>query len=148
MSLPVKSLHSRLLGIIPAATGVVLTDTPPLDEQAGIVYSSLRAADTIIVTMAPTMVEFERLPDVWAAIDEIEPLRCVPAQVAVLLNRTVANANSTGMFRDLIEASGHHVLATTIPRRELIAQAFGGPITDLGKYVAAVEEIDMLKVKP
>lgn len=100
----------------------MLIDTPPLDE-AGIVYSALRAADTIIVTMAPTMLEFERLPDVWAAIEEVEPLRDQPARIAVLLNRTIANANSTGMFRELIEEGGHHVLTTTIPRREPIAQA-------------------------
>lgn len=142
LALPVKNLHTRLAGIVPPTTDVVLVDTPPLDEQAGIVYSALRAADTIIVTMAPTMLEFERLPDVWAAIDEVEPLRAAPPRVAVLLNRTVARANSTEMFRKLIEDSGHHVLTTTIPRRESIAQAFAAPVTDLGKYADAADEIE------
>lgn len=147
LALPVKNLHTRLGGIVPPSTDVVLIDTPPLDEQAGIVYSALRAADTIIVTMAPTMLEFERLPDVWAAIEEVEPLRDMPARVAVLLNRTVTNANSTGMFRELIEDGGHHVLTTTIPRREPIAQAFAAPVTDLGKYADAAEEIEGLEVR-
>lgn len=147
LALPVKNLHTRLGGIVSPSTDIVLIDTPPLDEQAGIVYSALRAADTIIVTMAPTMLEFERLPDVWAAIEEVEPLRDMPARVAVLLNRTVTNANSTGMFRELIEDGGHHVLTTTIPRREPIAQAFAAPVTDLGKYAEAAEEIEGLEVR-
>ena len=147
LALPVKNLHTRLAGIISPSTDVVLIDTPPLDEQAGIVYSALRAADTIIVTMAPTMLEFERLPDVWAAIEEVEPLRDQPARIAVLLNRTIANANSTGMFRELIEEGGHHVLTTTIPRREPIAHEFAAPVTDLGKYAEAAEEIEGLEVR-
>ena len=131
----------RLAGIVPPSTDVVLIDTPPLDEQSGIVYSALRAADTILVTMAPTMIEFERLTDVWDAIGEVEPLRHSPAAAAVLLNRTVTNANSTVMFRTLITESGHPVLETTIPRRESIAQSFAAPIEDLGRYAAAATEI-------
>lgn len=144
IALPVKNLHTRLAGIVSPTTDVVLIDTPPLDEHAGIVYSALRAADTIIITMAPTMLEFERLPDVWAAIDEVESLRDNMPNVAVLLNRTITNANSTPMFRDLITDGGHIVLTTTIPRRESIAQAFAAPVTDLGKYADAAREIDML----
>lgn len=147
LALPVKNLHTRLAGIISPSTDVVLIDTPPIDEQVGIVYSALRAADTIIVTIAPTMLEFERLPVVWAAIEEVEPLRDQPARIAVLLNRTIANSNSTGMFRELIEDGGHHVLTTTIPRRESIAQAFAAPVTDLGKYAEAAEEIEGLEFR-
>lgn len=144
IALPVKNLHVKLSGIVPSSVDVVFIDTPPLDEQAGIVYSAIRAADTVIVTMAPTMLEFERLPDVWAAIEEVAPLRDSEPDVAVLLNRTVANANSTSMYRDLIVESGHHVLDTTIPRREAIAQAFAGSVTDLGKYADAAHEINEL----
>lgn len=144
IALPVKNLHVKLSGIVPSSVDVVFIDTPPLDEQAGIVYSAIRAADTVIVTMAPTMLEFERLPDVWAAIEAVVPLRESEPDVAVLLNRTVANANSTTMYRDLIVESGHHVLDTTIPRREAIAQAFAGSVTDLGKYSDAAQEINEL----
>lgn len=146
LALPVKNLHMRVQGIVPSDTDVVIIDTPPLDEQAGIVYSAVRAADTIIVTMAPTMLEFERLPDVWAAIEEIEPLRNDAAKVAVLLNRTIPNANSTSTFRELIEEDGHTVLETTIPRREQIAQSFAAPITTLGNYAEAAKEIEQLEI--
>lgn len=141
IGLPVKTLHSRLPGIVPPDTGVVIVDTPPLDEQAGIVHSALRAADIVVVTMAPSMVEFERLADVFRSVEYTEPLRSAPAAVAVLLNRTVARASSTATFRELIAADGHTVLDATIPRREKFAQAFGAPITDLGPYAEAAEEI-------
>ncbi|MFE6229410.1 AAA family ATPase [Cellulosimicrobium sp. NPDC057862] len=146
LALPVKNLHVRLSGIVPATTDVVLIDTPPLDENAGIVYSALRAADAIVVTMAPTMMEYERLTDVWAAIDEVEPLRVKPAAAAVLLNRTIANARSTETFRELITDAGRHVLAATIPRRESYAQSFAAPVTDLGAYADAAREIAALEV--
>lgn len=146
LALPVKNLHVRLSGIVPATTDVVLIDTPPLDENAGIVYSALRAADAIVVTMAPTMMEYERLTDVWAAIDEVEPLRAKPAAAAVLLNRTIANARSTETFRDLITDAGRHVLTATIPRRESYAQSFAAPVTDLGAYADAAREIAALEV--
>lgn len=142
VGLPVKTLHSRLGGIVPSGTDVVVIDTPPLDEHSGIVYSALRVADDILVTMAPTMMEFERLADVWAAIEEVEPLRLSPASAAVLLNRTVPNARSTGQFRGLIEESEHRVLRTTIARRERIAQAFGSAVSDLGDYAAIIEELE------
>lgn len=146
VGLAVKNLHSKIEGIVPTGTDIVIIDTPPLDEQAGIVYSALRAADTIVITMAPTMMEFERLPDVWAAVEEIEPLRSSPAEAVVLFNRTVTNANSTPTFRAAIEESGHRVLKDTIPRRETIAQAFGAPITDLSRYNLVADELLAIEV--
>jgi len=141
IGLPVKNLHTRLAGVVPTDTDLVIIDTPPLDERGGIVYSALRAADVVVVTMAPTMPEFDRLPDVWAAIDEVESLRNSPPVVAVLLNRTVANASSTATFREAITDGGHLVLDATIPRREAIAQALGAPLHDLGRYADAAAEI-------
>lgn len=144
IALPVKDLHKRLSGIVPASTDVVVMDTPPLELQAGIVMSALRVADIAIVAMAPTVGEYERTPEVWAAIDDAESLRSTPLVSAVLFNRTVTNANSTPMFRELLTDEGHTVLPTTIPRREVTAQAFGAPVIDLGKYAAAANEIDAL----
>lgn len=145
--LPVRNMHARIKGIVAPGTDVVCIDTPPLDEQSGIVYGALRAADIIIVTMAPTTAEYERLPDVWAAIEDVEPLRSTPPVVAVLLNRTVQGAASAVTFRAQIEADGHHVLQTTIPRKEFYAQAWGFAITDLGHYEPAAKEIDALEVE-
>jgi len=144
--LPVRNMHVRLKGIVAPNTDVICIDTPPLDEQSGIVYGALRAADIVIVTMAPTTAEYERLPDVWAAIEDVDALRHTPPVVAVLLNRTVPGASSTVAFRDQLAADGHRVLTTTIPRREVYAQAWGLAITELGHYEPAAKEIDALEV--
>jgi chromosome partitioning protein len=144
VGLPVRDLHTRLAGITPPSTDLVIVDTPPLDDHAGVVYSALRAADAVVITVAPTMMEVDRLADVWAAVAEVEALRSRPAPCAVLLNRTVANASSTGVFRRQIENEGHVVLPTAIPRREAIAQSLGAPVTELGAYAAAALDINDL----
>jgi chromosome partitioning protein len=144
VALPVKDIHKRLSGFVPASTDIVIIDTPPLEDQSGIVVSALRAATLAVVSMAPTMGEYERLPEVWAAIDDVDNLRAAPLPSVVLMNRTITNANSTPLYRELMEDEGHHVLATTIPRRESLAQAFGAPVTDLGQYAAAARELDQL----
>jgi chromosome partitioning protein len=150
LALPVKDLHSRLEGIAGDRYDLVLIDTPPLAERAGIVLSALRLADVVLVPLAPTMAEFERLGDVWAALDDIEPLRRVPSEVAVLLNRTVTNASSTELVREAIEKGtpawpGRRVLAATVPRREVLAQAFGAPPEPGGPYAAVVDELDRVE---
>lgn len=146
IALPVRNLHTRLAGIVQPSTDIVIIDTPPLreHEQMAIVYSALRAADTIVVPVAPTMMEFKQLRKVWEAIAEVEPLRNTPPAVAVLLNRVVTNANSTEVFREQITAAGHHVLRVAIPRRESIAQADGSPITDTDAYAYVADELDAL----
>jgi chromosome partitioning protein len=141
IGLPVKDLHNRLPGIVPNAIDVVIIDTPPLAEQAGVVRSALRYADLAIVTIAPTMLEFERLPDVWEAIDDLDALDQAPQNVRVLLTRTITNARSTALFRSAIEAGGNRVLDTVVGRRESIAQSFGERVTELGPYAAVAVEV-------
>ncbi|UYG18319.1 ParA family protein (plasmid) [Brachybacterium huguangmaarense] len=147
VALPVKNLHTRVRGIARPTTDVVVIDTPPLLENAGTVYSALRAADVVIVPCAPTSHEVDALPDVWAAIEEVQALRHEPAAAAVLLTRTIPNASSTGVYRESIEDSGHHVLTTVIPRREAYAQALGAPVRELGAYEPAAAEVLALEVQ-
>lgn len=147
VALPVKNLHTRIKGIARPTTDVVVIDTPPLLENAGTVYSALRAADVVVVPCAPTSHEVDALPDVWAAIEEVQALRNSPTAAAVLFTRTIPNASSTGIYREVIEEGGHQVLTTTIPRREAYAQALGAPIRDLGPYEAAAAEVLALEVQ-
>jgi chromosome partitioning protein len=142
LGLAVRDLHRRLPGIAGDRYDLVVIDTPPLDEQAGVVYSALRAATHIVVPMAPTTIEFDRLSPVWAAVEEVAPLRDGPSPVSVvLLNRTVPNASSTEAFRLHISDAGHQVLSTAIPRREQFAQAYGAPVDAAGPYTDAAEEL-------
>jgi|SRR5919205_1898572 chromosome partitioning protein len=143
---PVPKLHTMLGGIIGERYDVVVIDTPPLDEKAGIVYGALRAADTILIPLAPTMMEFGRLKDVWSAIDEVQGMRDDEIRAAVVLTRAVTNAASTNLFREQLEAEGHRVLTTAIPRREAIAQSFGAPITALFDHDQVAIELDKKEI--
>lgn len=148
VGLPKRNLHRQLMGIVRPSTEVVLIDAPPRGEgtQAAIMYSALRAADLVVIPMAPTMVEFEELYEVWDAIEEISGLRDTQPEVAVLLNRTVANAASTELYREQIESEGRHVLKVSIPRLEAFAQAHGAPISDPGAYTYIAEELAQIGV--
>ena len=141
VDMPSKKLHQVIAGIVPPDVSVVVIDTPPLEEQVGIVLAAMRAATDVVATLAPTMMEFERLPNVWDALEDVEPTRTEPARVSVLLNRTVANASSTGAIRELISSSGRHVLGAEIPRLEGYAQAFGAPVTVTPHFAAVATEL-------
>jgi len=144
---PVPKLYRLLHGLIGDRFDVALIDTPPLDEKAGIVYGALRASDTVVVPLQPTMLEVERLPDVWHAIDEAAALRNDDIASAVLFNRTIANASSTGIHRATVETSGRRVLQTTIPRREAIAQAGGAQVVELYGHDLVAMELDQEELK-
>lgn len=142
VGLPVRTLHAQLAGIA-GGRDVVVIDTPPLELQSGIVHSALRAADLVVVTTAPTPMEVERVAAVRAAIDDVASLRLdgrAPTAV-VLLTRTVANAVSTGVWRDALTTAGWRVLTAEVRRLEAIAQAAGDPIRDTGPYAAVAEEV-------
>jgi chromosome partitioning protein len=124
VGLPTKALHTRLPAIS-AGYDAIVVDTPPLDDQAGIVFAALRAADVVIVPVSPTTMELDRLSPILDAVDEVSPLRAAPVMVRVLLTRTVTRANSTGGARAAITGAGIEVMTTEIGRREVYAQAFG-----------------------
>lgn len=145
VGLPVRTLHQRLPAIA-ADYDLVVVDTPPLDEQAGIVYSALRAAEVVVVPVSPTTIELDRLSPIMTAVEEVAPLRAVPPVVCVLLTRVVARAASTPAAREVLTDAGHRVLEATVPRLERYAQSFGGPVKlgDDDPYTAVAEEIGTL----
>lgn len=129
MGLASTTLHRQLDGLVdPARWDTVLIDTPPLEERDGIVASALRAATDVIVPVAPTMIEVDRLGPVWKAVDDAAGHRDYDPLVYVLLNRTVAQAGSTGDIRAVLTDQARDVFAATVPRLERYAQAFGGPV--------------------
>jgi cellulose biosynthesis protein BcsQ len=148
VGMPVRTLHSQLLGI-GGDRDVIVIDTPPLDSQAGIVASAMRAATVVVVPAAPTPIEIERLPAVRAALDDVGPLRPDghPPAAAVLLTRTVARAASTTAWRQALASDGWRILAAEIARLEMFSQAYGDPITgatDTAYGAAAVEILDLV----
>lgn len=145
VGLAVPTLHRRLWGVVdPQRTGAVVIDTPPLEDEEGIVKSALMVATDIVVTMAPTTMEVHRTRPMWPAIDTVCSLRDDdPPRVWVLLNRTVNQANSTDEIRARLTKQGHRVLARDIPRLERYAQAFGTVPEEIegGPYEAVTSEI-------
>lgn len=128
VGMPVKDIHKRLPGIARGYANVVI-DTPPLEDQAGIVYSALRAADVAVITVAPTMMEMDRLSPILSAIDEVAPLRDHESIVRVLLTRVDRRSNDGRDVRAALTESGLTVLSVDIPLIRRYAQAFGSPVS-------------------
>lgn len=127
--LATSKLHTELPGIVsPDRYDVAVIDTPPLELQRGIVYSAMRAATDVVVTLAPTASEWDVLPAVWEALDDVNALRDRPAPVSVLWNRVRTGTTSAGVYRDLLAEAGHYSCRSVIPLAERYAQAVGAPV--------------------
>jgi chromosome partitioning protein len=137
-------LHRTLPGIVGTRYDAVVIDTPPL--SLGIVASALRIATHVVIPMAPSPAEYERLPAVRELLDEAAALRADelgPAVVAVLLTRAVAGAASTAVYRQLIAEDGMRVLRAEVRRLERFAQATGAPVSraSASAYGDALDEL-------
>ncbi|SCL21211.1 ParA family protein [Micromonospora aurantiaca (nom. illeg.)] len=142
VALPSTTLHRQLAGVVDRNRfDLVVIDTPPLEDRHGIVVSSLRVATDVLVTMAPSMMELDRVGPVWKAIEDAAGYRNDDPSVSVLFNRVTARASSTQAHRDILTEQGRRVLATTIPRREVYAQAFGSPIGRDEPHARLAEEL-------
>lgn len=131
IGLPVTDLHRKLPGIAGDRYDAVVIDTPPMKERRGVVDSAIRLATHVVVPMAPTGMEYARLPairelveDSTALVDDTPPALCV------VFTRTVSNAASTSAYRELVAGDGVRVLGPTVARLERFAQAYGSPIVD------------------
>jgi len=138
---PSRDLH-KILPRVAADYEVTVIDSPPIEDHQGIAVSALRVADVAVVPVAPTTSEIDRMAPVLAVIADIEPLRAEPLKVCVLLNRTVANAASTGQAVTALTGKGYRLLSTQIARLELYAQSHGAPVVAEGTaYADAAAEI-------
>jgi chromosome partitioning protein len=138
MQLATKTLHRQLSDLVRGRFEAVVIDTPPLEEQAGIVHSALRVATLALCPMAPTPIEYDRLDKVRAVTDDVASLRADGEAVplAVLLTRTVPNAASTATWRDQIEADGLWCLKAQVGRLERFSQAYGDNLSRVSTTTA------------
>lgn len=132
MSLPSPRLHEEgrgLRGLVSSEMfDVVVIDTPPLEQQRAIVLSAIRAATDVVVTLAPTSAEWDVLPKVWEALDEVDVTRVHPAPVSVLWNRVRAGTTAARVYREQLAAQDRHSLLAAVPLAERYAQAIGAPV--------------------
>jgi len=152
IGLPSKTLHRKVRGL-GAGYDYVLIDCPPYypreDEDpdkvpaASVVMSCLKAADVVVVPMAPTLMELHRVGPTLRAI----AAAAVPGQdVRFLLNRAVSGAGSTDGVRQSLTAGGNRVFQVAVKRLEDVAQSMGAPITgNLAGYLSAAIELEESK---
>ncbi|MEU7817043.1 ParA family protein [Pseudonocardia sp. NPDC049154] len=140
-------LHVQDVGVELEARGhdAVIIDTPGTDERRAIVESAVRASTHVLVPVAPTSIEIERMASVKELIDDVAHMgrHTAPPASLALLTRTIPNAVATTEYRELLTEEGWHVLRSTVARREVYAQAFGGPIerATATAYGDALEEL-------
>lgn len=136
-SIPVVGMaHGRLhvpgVGVdaVQGDHDAVVIDTPPSVRLQGVVESAIRAATHVLVPVAPTSAEVERMTVLRTMAEDLSHLgrHGAPPVTVALLTRTIANAVSTSVYRDLLEDEGWRVLKSTVARLERYGQAFGGPV--------------------
>ncbi|CPS23598.1 cobyrinic acid a%2Cc-diamide synthase [Mycobacteroides abscessus] len=131
IGLPVTDLHRKLPGIAGDRYDAVVIDTPPMKERRGVVGSAIRLATHVVVPMAPTGMEYARLPAIRELVEDSAALvDDTPPALCVVFTRTVSNAASTTAYRELVAGDGVRVLGPTVARLERFAQAYGSPIVD------------------
>ena len=130
IGMPVTDLYRKLPGVVGDRYDAVVIDTPPMKERRGVVASAIRIATHVLVPMAPTGMEYARVPAIRELVDDAGALATEPPQLAVVLTRTVSNAASTEVYRQMLTDDGVRVLGPTVGRLERFAQAFGLPITN------------------
>ncbi|MCV7213697.1 ParA family protein [Mycobacterium crocinum] len=149
IGMPVADLHRKLPGVIGDRYDAVVIDTPPMKERRGVVASAIRIATHVLVPMAPTGMEYARIPAIRELVEEAGALAVTPPQLAVVLTRTVSNAASTDVYRQMLTDDGVRVLQPTVGRLERYAQAFGLPITNAAStaYGDIAEELTSIEVQ-
>jgi len=120
----------------PKHIGII--DCGHTENHPDIADAVLRVADLVIVHMAPTSSDFERIvdpPDATPLLEVIDRSKGrrpsgKPPETWVLLNRCVAGARSVKHYRKEMLAEEFQVFTTTIPRSEMLAQVVGFPVGD------------------
>ena len=116
-------LHHRI-GAYARPGDIVVIDSPQVEDHVAIARSAMQAAAEIVMPVAPSPIEIARSAPMRAEVAKAGSA----ARVCVLLNRCITHANSTGDAREALTGLGYDVLSYTVPRLELYAQSFGGPV--------------------
>jgi chromosome partitioning protein len=136
VGLPVRSLHKRLTDLLPGLMHVVI-DTPPGDHA--IVRSAITAAEVIVVPIAPSIIDLDRLRPTLDLIAEVEAVS--PLRVFVLLTRVRAATRSGRLAREILEDSGVALLNAQIPLRESLSTSFGSLPSGDNPYQVVLDEL-------
>ena len=97
------------------------------------------AVDLVIVPVAPTGLDVNRMLPTFELLAEVEPVH--PVMVGVLLTKVRRRTISARGVREVLAEVGYPVLDTEIPLAEMYAAAFGMLPADLGAYADLITEL-------
>lgn len=136
ISLPVTDVHKRIPALAAGFEHVVL-DTPP--GHVAIIKSAVLATDAVLVPIAPTSVDVDRLRPTFELLAELEPVHEVG--VGVLLTKMRYGTNSARGIREVLAEQNYPVMTNEIPLSETYAQSFGRTPADIGHYDLLLKEL-------
>jgi len=141
--LPVRDFHRRADEF---ATDVVIGDIPQIEDHAPIARSAMRWANVLVVPVAPTGIELDRMAPLGDVLEEMEDVMRPGSRTCVLLNRVVSGAASGPSARRVLTGRGYDVLSTAVPRLEVFAQSFGAePETNTAYDQLATELLEVAR---
>lgn len=137
VALPVSDLPKRLADIGRGYEHVVI-DSPPQDSR--IARSAVLAADTVLIPLAPSAIDLDRLRPTLELLAELENLHAI--DVRILLTKTRRRTLSRSSTREALTGLGMPIMAAEIPLRETYALAFGLVVPTAGPdYEAVLDEL-------
>lgn len=136
VALPVRDLHRRL-PLLAADFDHVVVDTPPNDDA--ITRSAILAADLVVVPLAPTTMDLDRLVETLQLVADIEAIH--PLRIHVLITRARFGTRLARDLRIILDEMNAPLLDAQIPLREGYAASFGALPAPHVDYTAVLEEI-------
>ncbi len=133
-------LHRRLDELGRGYDNLVM-DCPPQHEA--IVRSALLAADVVLMPMAPSMMDLERLRPTLAMLADVAPQN-EPA-FAALLTRVRARTRMSVAAREWLTNLEVPAMVAEIPLREVYARCMGESPHPGTEYEAVLEELLQLR---
>ena len=122
----------------------VVIDTGP--QRPDILRQALMVTDDLIVTVAPSPVELEQLPDTFALAAEVDAIS--PTFAQVLFVKVRRGTRSAAEARNYLVERELSVLTTDIHLLESYTLAYGTVPADLGEYQAVLGELATAEAQP
>jgi chromosome partitioning protein len=122
----------------------IVIDTGP--QRPDILRQALTVTDDLIVTVAPSPVELEQLPDTFALAAEVDAIS--PTFAQVLFVKVRRGTRSAAEARNYLVERELPVMTTDIHLLESYTLAYGTVPADLGEYQAVLNELAATEAQP
>lgn len=115
----------------------VVIDTGP--QRPTILRQALMVTDDLVITVAPSPVELEQLPDTFALAAEVDAIS--PTFAQVLFVKVRRGTRSSVEARSYLDSHDLPVMAAEVHLLESYPLAYGTVPADLGEYETVVKEL-------